>query len=157
MKLSQLLSADRVAIHAQAEAPLDKGGAVRLLARLLAEGAGADAGLIERALLEREDLQSTGIGEGVAMPHAAIAEIDAPIAALLTTRAGVEFDAIDGADVTLLLAVIGPRAASGENLRTLARVSRVLRSSAFREELLLETERDAVYEALVAEEEAFVR
>ncbi len=157
MKLSQLLTAGRIAIHGPTEAPLDKGGAVRLLASLLAEGAGADAGLIARALLDREELQSTGIGEGVAMPHAALAEVEAPIAALLTTRAGVEFDAIDGADVTLLLAVIGPRAASGENLRTLARVSRVLRSSAFREELLLATERDAVYESLVAEEEAFVR
>ena len=133
VKLSQLLTAGRIAIHGPTEAPLDKGGAVRLLASLLAEGAGADAGLIARALLDREELQSTGIGEGVAMPHAALA------------------------DVTLLLAVIGPRAASGENLRTLARVSRVLRSSAFREELLLATERDAVYESLVAEEEAFVR
>lgn len=157
MKLADLLTPSRVAIHPVDDAPLDKAGALHWLARMLGAGAGVDEGLVERGLRDREELQSTGIGEGIAIPHAALVAVQAPMAALVMTRGGVAFDAIDGEDVTLLLAVIGPKKEAGEQLRMLARISRVLRSSAFREELLRATDSQRVYDSLVDEEAAFVR
>jgi PTS system nitrogen regulatory IIA component len=65
---------------------------------------------------------------------------------------GVPFDAIDGQDVTILVAVVGPKRASGEHLKTLARVSRLLRSREFREQLLTAKTGREAYAMLVEEE-----
>ena len=154
MKLADLLSVDRVAVRANGDAPLDKTGVIKLLASLLAPGAHVDDALVAKVLLEREALQSTGIGEGVAIPHGALSEVSEQVAALVTVPNGMPFDAIDGRDVTILIAVIGPKRASGEHLKTLARISRILRNVQFRKRLLeAPTPREA-YDALVAEEEA---
>ncbi len=153
MNLTDLLSADRVAVRPNGDAqPLDKMGAVHLLADLLARGAKLPPDAIERVLLEREQLQSTGIGEGVAIPHGALPELDHQVAALLTAPEGVEFEAIDGAKVNILVAVIGPKRASGEHLKTLARVSRLLRSKSFRDRLLAAPDAGSAYRLLLAEE-----
>ena len=129
MHLADLLTADRVAVRRDdVGTALDKSRALHLLSELLARGTTIGADTIERVLREREALQSTGIGEGVAIPHGAMLELDKQLAAVLTIPDGVDFDAIDGAKVNILFAVIGPKRASGEHLKTLARVSRLLRS-----------------------------
>lgn len=116
--------------------PLDKRAAIHTLARMLASDTTISASQVEQVLLEREALQSTGIGEGVAIPHGAIAELTHQSAALLIVPAGLEFSAIDQQKVTLLFAVIGPKRATGEHLKTLARVSRLLRNREFRDQLV---------------------
>src|SRR5271154_7515467 len=127
MQLMQLLTAERVAIrHNDSATPLDKTGALHALAKLLALGTAMEPEQVERVLVEREQLQSTGIGEGVAIPHGALAQLETQCAALLIVPAGGEVQAIDGDRVTLLFAVIGPKRATGEHLKTLARVSRLL-------------------------------
>lgn len=93
-----------------------------------------------RVLCEREVLQSTGIGDGVAIPHGALDALEAQRAALLVCPDGLPFDAIDGRPVRILFAVVGPKRTTGEHLKTLARVSRLLRDAAFREKLLLAKE-----------------
>src|SRR5262249_44529212 len=107
---------------------------------------------VERVLLEREALQSTGIGEGVAIPHGALSDLDVQCGSVLLVPSGVAFDAIDGQDVTILVAVIGPKRASGEHLKTLARVSRLLRSREFRERLLTAKSGSEAFAMLVQEE-----
>jgi PTS system nitrogen regulatory IIA component len=155
MHLTELLTADRVAVRHNADPSLlDKLQALHLLADLLARGTSISAEVIERVLREREALQSTGIGEGVAIPHGALHELDKQLAAVVTVPEGVEFDAIDGAKVNILFAVIGPKRASGEHLKTLARVSRLLRSRGFRERLLGAPQGTDVFRMLLAEEEA---
>jgi PTS system nitrogen regulatory IIA component len=137
MRLSELLSPERVAIrHADGAHPLDKPASLRILAEMLAQGAHADVAAIERVLTEREKLQSTGIGEGVAIPHGALPQLETQFASLLLVPEGVSFAAIDGLPVHILFAVITPKRATGEHLKTLARVSRVLRNKAFRERLI---------------------
>jgi len=155
MHLTDLLTADRVAVrHNGNSATLDKPQAIHLLAELLARGTAIGPDVIERVLREREALQSTGIGEGVAIPHGALLELDKQLAAVLTIPEGVDFEAIDGAKVNILFAVIGPKRASGEHLKTLARVSRLLRSRGFRERLLAAGHGPDVFRMLLAEEEA---
>jgi PTS system nitrogen regulatory IIA component len=151
MNLTELLSPTRVHVHARTDGSLQKRAAIEMLASLLASER-ASKETIDHVLQEREQLQSTGIGEGVAIPHAALAELEAQSAALLIVPAGMSFDAIDGGDVFLLFSVIGPKRATGEHLKTLARVSRLLRSKLFREQLIAAPDGAAAYEHIAAEE-----
>jgi nitrogen PTS system EIIA component len=153
VRLTDLLSPKRVAIQSNGSS-LDKHGVISQLASMLGDGASIEPTLVAKALEEREARQSTGIGEGVAIPHGFMSEVHQQVGALITVPKGVAFDAIDGKDVTIVLAVVGPKHASGEHLKTLARISRVLRSSAFRERLLAAPTPDAAFDALIAEDEA---
>jgi PTS system nitrogen regulatory IIA component len=155
--LTDLLSAARVSVRASS-ADLDKREALKILASLLAEGIQTGAGervdpeKVERVLVEREALQSTGIGDGVAIPHGALAEVDSQMAALLIVPGGLDFDAIDGNPVNLLFALVGPKRATGEHLKTLARISRLLRNKGFRDRLINSADGGEAYALLVAEE-----
>lgn len=152
MHLVDLLAPDRVAVHKNGAPRLNKAGAIHQLATMLAGGVGLRGDTVEKVLLEREALQSTGIGEGVAIPHGALTELEVQCGSVLLVPGGVPFEAIDGHDVTILVAVIGPKRASGEHLKTLARVSRLLRSKEFREKLLTADGGAEAYAMLVKEE-----
>lgn len=155
MHLTELLAANRTAVrHNNGSRSLDKTEALHVLAELLSHGTAIPKEAIEAVLREREALQSTGIGEGVAIPHGALGELEKQVAAVLTVPEGLEFEAIDDAKVNILFAVISPKRASGEHLKTLARVSRLLRSRDFRNRLVLAADGGAVFELLCAEEEA---
>jgi PTS system nitrogen regulatory IIA component len=152
MKLTDLLTPDRVGIQPNGDT-FDKAQALSRLARMLASGSKVDHAHILRVLDEREQLQSTGIGEGVAIPHAALPDLEAQHAALLIVPVGVEFAAIDGEKVKILFAVIGPKRATGEHLKTLARVSRLLRNRGFRDRLITASDATSVYELIATEEQ----
>jgi PTS system nitrogen regulatory IIA component len=153
MRLSELLTEERVAIgHNGGAHPLDKPGALRTLAQMLSRGAHADPAVVERVLTEREQLQSTGIGEGVAIPHGALQALESQFAALLIVPEGLDFTAIDGLAVNILFAVITPKRATGEHLKTLARVSRLLRSKGFRERLVGAHDSKEAYDLIATEE-----
>ena len=173
MHLTDLLTSDRVAIrHGDGTSPalpgsgprededkrsengaFDKDRALGILAGLLSSGApNVERSEVERVLGEREHLQSTGIGEGVAIPHGALSQLETQVAGLLIAPDGVDFAAIDGHKVTILFAVIGPKRATGEHLKTLARVSRLLRNKAFRDRLVASPDAKAAYDLIAAEE-----
>jgi PTS system nitrogen regulatory IIA component len=153
MRLTELLTPERVGLEPGSSANFDKAAAMSRLATLLTEGSGLERSQVERVLLERESLQSTGIGEGVAIPHGALPLLETQVAALLVVPAGVEFQAIDDMKVTILFAVVSPKRATGEHLKTLARISRLLRHRTFREQLIAAADSQAAYK-LIAEEEA---
>lgn len=153
MRLTELLTTERVAVrHNDGARPLDKTGILTILAQMLASGARVDAKEVERVLSEREQLQSTGIGEGVAIPHGALPQLDTQCAGLLVVPEGVDFAAIDGLKVNILFAVIGPKRATGEHLKTLARVSRLLRNKTFRDRLVSASDAKQAYDLIEAEE-----
>ncbi|MGA2448994.1 MAG: PTS sugar transporter subunit IIA [Polyangiaceae bacterium] len=154
MRLTELLSAEQIHVrHGPPKGPvIDKIAAIHILAGMLATAGHVDSSVIERVLCEREQLQSTGIGEGVAIPHGALVELETQHACLLVVPEGVEFAAIDGQRVTIFFAVIGPKRATGEHLKTLARVSRVLRNRAFRDRLVAASGPDEGYALIAAEE-----
>jgi PTS system nitrogen regulatory IIA component len=153
MRLSELLTEGRVAVRHNGDGrPLDKAKALHVLAEMLAAGPGADPAMVERVLNEREQLQSTGIGEGVAIPHGALPQLETQFASLLIVPEGLDFAAIDNLDVTILFAVITPKRATGEHLKTLARVSRLLRSKGFRDRLVAAPDAKAAYSLIATEE-----
>ncbi len=155
MKLSEILSLERIDTHLTAR---DKPGVLRALSALMsrerepmrANGQSrASADAIARVLEEREALASTGVGDGVAIPHGRLAGLDHFVAALAIRREGVPFDAIDGRPASIFFAVVGPERASGEHLKCLARIGRVLRDDGVRMRLL-EAELPADALAIVA-------
>ena len=152
MRLTDLLTPERVAIHPEEGPALDKAGALNALARMLAQGSRVSVSEVERVLMEREQLQSTGIGEGVAIPHGALVQLDTQHAGLLIVPGGIDFAAIDGQNVHIIFAVIGPKRATGEHLKTLARVSRLLRNKGFRERLIGSPNAAAAHDLIAAEE-----
>ncbi len=155
MGVCEILSPIQVSVANEAEGLVrSKGEALLRLATLLARGSGeVDSVEIERVLADRERLQSTGVGGGVAIPHGAIDRIERLVGAVLLCPAPIEFDAIDKEPVSILFAVIGPKRQTGEHLKTLARVSRLLRNESFRAKLLMSPNGKSAFE-LMCEEEA---
>ena len=149
MTLAALLAPERARI---VRGTLGRAEALESLADLLARDGAVDAAEVTRALREREAVQSTGLGEGVAIPHAALSTLSEQRAALLIVPAGVDFDAVDGEKVRLFVAVVGPRTTSGEHLRTLARLSRLFRSRLLRERLVAAETSGEAYDALLEED-----
>ena len=130
MRLLDILSETRVRTHASAAS---KHAALRAVAELFAAGPGKlHLDEVLSVLEEREQLASTGVGSGVAIPHGRLAGTDGLEAALLISPEGVPFDAVDGAPVHIIFAVIGPAQRASDHLRVLARLSRILRNANIR-------------------------
>lgn len=87
------------------------------------------------ALLDREKLGSTGIGEGVAIPHAKSDVVKEVVAAFGLSPQGVEFDSLDGKPAYLFFLLVAPADSTGPHLKALARLSRILKDKSFREAL----------------------
>ena len=105
------------------------------------------------ALLNRERLGSTGVGEGVAIPHAKIPGLRNLVACFGRIPNGVPFDAIDYQPVKLIFVLLVPENSAGAHLKALARVSRLLKNAEFRSSLLRLPTQAALYHAFVEEDD----
>jgi mannitol/fructose-specific phosphotransferase system IIA component (Ntr-type) len=107
-----------------------------------------DPGEVLRVIRDREAVLSTGIGEGVAIPHGkSAASPDLSLAAGVT-RVPLEYDALDGEPVQLLFLLVGPEAAAGAHIKALSRISRLVRQPEVRARLLEAGDGAAFLEAL---------
>lgn len=127
-----------------------------LLAELAGALASAEPALDRDALLtvlrEREALQSTGIGEGVAIPHGKIDGLDRLVATFARSTAGVDFESIDGQPTHLFFLLVVPEQSGGQHLKALARISRFFRDASFREKLLAVRDLDEIFRAIEEED-----
>jgi len=108
---------------------------LRQLSEALAERSGLDSRIILEAVTLRERLGSTGVGDGVAIPHARLAGIDAPIGAFARLVTPVDFEAVDETPCDLVFMLLAPESEGSAHLKALAQVSRVFRQSGVRDEL----------------------
>jgi PTS system nitrogen regulatory IIA component len=145
--LADLLHPERVRIGLTIS---DKEAALRAIAALLTmpEGAANEEAVYD-VLLERERLASTGVGSGVAIPHGRYDGVDELRAAVAVCPAGVDFDAVDGLPVKILVGIVGPRSMPQKHLAALAGVSRVLRNDEKRKGLLKAVDAAEAYRVLV--------
>ncbi len=96
-----------------------------------------DAREIQKKVLERERSGSTGVGDGVAIPHARLEQITFPVGAFLRLSGeGVDFDAVDNCPCNLIFMILAPESSHTDHLRALAQVSRAFRQKIVREHLL---------------------
>ncbi len=105
-------------------------------------------------LLDREKLGSTGVGEGIAIPHGKIAGLPKIIVAFGRSAKGVNFDAIDGRPVHILFLLLAPEDSPSTHLKALARISRLLKDVSFREKLLAAGDTAAIMDIIQREDEA---
>ena len=148
MNIGEIL--DRTAISERVSAG-DKRKALAVIAETAARNFGLDAGEVLDALLEREAAGSTGVGHGVAVPHARLAGLARMRGVFVRLEHPVEFGSVDDKPVDLLFALFAPANAGAEHLRALARVSRLLRQNDLREQLRKARTADALHALLVQE------
>lgn len=133
MRLADFLLPDCVLV---AEGRHDKPDTLRLLVDLVHErGVVADRARLMEAVLAREAIVTTGIGGGIAIPHADLPEIDEPRLALGIFPDGVDFDALDEEPVHLVFLLLGTPRTPGLHMKILARIARLSKHPGFREEL----------------------
>ena len=151
MKITEFLGPDAVIPELSAH---DKPGILRELAGPLARHMPVPSERIYDMLSEREEIGTTGIGEGVAIPHGKLSGVPRLTASFGVSHPGVDFQAIDGKSTHLFFALIAPENSAGLHLKALARISRLFKSPAFREAILKANGAEAVYNLIAREDEA---
>lgn len=151
MKITDVLNKQAIKIGIEAT---EKEAALRELVDVLAKVRDiGDKRAILKALLERESLGSTGIGQGIAIPHGKTDRLNELVAVLGISKKGVQFDALDGEPVFIFFLLVAPRDSAGPHLKALAKVSRLLRDSYFCELLKNAKDEKEIYEIIRQEEE----
>lgn len=143
MKVVEFLRRDAVLAELTAARKVE---VIHELAAAVAASEGVSADEVAKVLLARERLGSTGIGDGVAIPHGTLPSLKRLTAAFGRSIEGVNFDAIDGKPTHLFFVLLTPESAVG--LQALARVSRLMRDADFRQRLLAASDAADIYSVL---------
>jgi mannitol/fructose-specific phosphotransferase system IIA component (Ntr-type) len=131
MKFSDFVAADAIRSDVDADT---KEGVIREMADALVEAGSIAPGDLEsivKAIMKREDLGSTGIGRGVAVPHTKHPSVNRLVGTVAVSRRGVDFDSLDGEPVQLFFLLVSPPDRPGDHLRALENISRQLRDESF--------------------------
>ena len=123
-----------------------------LVAHCARQHAGIDPQELLAVLLEREQLGSTGIGDGVAIPHGKLKGIHNIIALFARSSRGVAYDAMDAKPVHLFFLLVTPENSAGIHLKALARLSRLLKSAGFRQKLIESADVHHLHDIIVQED-----
>lgn len=148
MALSDLIPNGGVAVELGASS---RKQALQAMSDIAADLTGINARDIFDAVLQRERLGSTGVGQGVAIPHARLAGVKEVVGVFARLRTPVDFESIDGRPADLIFMLIAPDDAGAEHLKALARVSRLLRREDVRQRLRAAPDADAVHAVLAGE------
>ncbi len=151
MKISEILDKQAIKIGIDST---NKEDTLKELVNVLAkvEDIG-DPKAIVKALIDRENLGSTGIGQGIAIPHGKTDKVSKLTAVLGISKAGVNFDALDGEPVYIFVLLVAPKATAGPHLKALAQISRLLRDTYFCELLRKCKTEDEVFNMIKTEED----
>lgn len=146
MEIARVLSPEAVIASLKATS---KKQALQELAKHAAQLTGVGDRRIFDVLLERERLGSTGVGQGIAIPHARLAELDRVFGLFARLDSPISFDAVDDQPVDLIFLLLAPESAGADHLKALARISRLLRDKANCAKLRGADNADAMYAVLV--------
>ena len=153
MNLQDLLTADVIKIPLESE---EKYQLIEEMVNMLHEsGRIANRDLVLNAVFERERVMSTGMGDGVAIPHAKTEGVKELIAAFGITKQEIDFQAIDGKPVRIVFLLVGPTDQTGPHLKALSRISRLMHRKEFRDRLALSRSAEEVVEAITNEERKY--
>ncbi len=145
MDLSDLITPDSVISGCKAAS---KKQALLELSSLAATHSGLNSRVIFEALMERERLGTTGIGQGIAIPHARLADLPTLSGYFARMSTPIDFEAIDEQPVDLIFLLLAPEKAGAEHLKALARISRLLRNKSVCEKIRAASDAAALYALL---------
>jgi PTS system nitrogen regulatory IIA component len=143
---------DKTAVTANLEATSKPGVLRELVGLALKTRPDLDPNVLVDTLLAREKLQSTGIGDGYAIPHGKTNAVPTIIACVGRSVAGVDFQSHDGKPTHLFFTLLVPESSHALHLKALARVSRLIRDGGIRQSLLEAPSSQALYDIIVAED-----
>ena len=146
MNLKKVLSLDSVWVDLKSDSK--QGIIEEMIDRLVASGKVKDRGAVLQAVVEREEKMSTGMQNGVAIPHGKTDAVKSLVAAIGLNKAGVNFDSMDGSPCTIFIMTLSPLKRRGPHMQFLAEVSRLISQSAEREKLLACKTHNDIYELL---------
>jgi len=133
----------------------DKKGIIEELVTPIASIASINYEDIVRVLLERERLGSTGIGNGIGIPHGKLKGIDSLILGFGLSRKGIDFESMDGQPTHIFFLLISPENSAGLHLKLLAQISKILKVDSFREKLIQASNTDEIYDIIRNVDEEF--
>ena len=153
MSITDLLSIDRVIPELRAT---HKEAALQELAELLATGIpSATAAQLASILRERERLNSTAIGDGIAIPHGRLTGIRNVVGGFARSTPGIDFESVDRRPTHLFFVLMAPDDAAAQHLKALARISRLLKDEAFRARLMAAPDAEALYRTIREEDDKY--
>jgi len=153
MRLSEILDAKNIIPDLKAR---DKKKAIEELAETIVNSQPSmDKNALVKVLLERERLGSTGIGDGVAIPHGKFHGISEPVISFGRSIKGLDFESMDGQPVFLFFLLVAPENSASVHLKALARIAKLLKNSAFRKTLMEIPTRQELYKTIIQNDEEF--
>lgn len=153
MKLSEILEKDNIIADLKAK---DKKRVLEELVETMVLGhPSLKKEALVKVLLERERLGSTGIGDGVAIPHGKFQGVTEPMISFGRSLKGLDFDSMDGQPAYLFFLLVAPENSASIHLRALARIAKILKNSSFRKVLLVAPTKEELYSALIQNDEDF--
>ena len=114
-----------------------------------------DARRVLEVLLEREKISTTAIGEGVAIPHGKLPGVERVLGVFARSPEGVDFASLDGEPTHLFFTLIAPEDAAADHLKALARISRLLKDTAFRRRLMEGQTSQEIFDIIAEEDQKF--
>jgi len=147
MKLVDIIDKNNIIPELQAR---DKKGVIEELAKVMSlhEPLIKESALV-KVLFERERLGSTGIGDGVAIPHGKLTGVNNPVISFGRSREGLDFDSMDGQPTYLFLLLVAPANSSGIHLQVLAKIAKILKNGTLRTKLIEAKSREELYQILI--------
>ena len=153
MKLSEILKPQFIIADLRAH---DKKGVLEELTQIITEQeTSLNKGSLLQVLLEREKLGSTGIGDGIALPHGKLKGLNKLLISFGRSTDGLNFDSIDEKPAYLLFLLLAPENSAGMHLKALAKISRMLKDGNFRWRLMGAKSREEIYEIIIDKNEEF--
>ncbi len=152
MRISQLLSKGSIIANLNA---LDKKGAIDELALAVSKITKAPVKEIAIVLMEREQLGSTGIGGGIAIPHGKLDSVQSIIVGFGLSRKGVEYESLDNKPVHIFFLLLTPENSTGGHLKVLAQISKLLKMDQFKKDLIAAQSVDDIYDTIMDQDEDF--
>ncbi len=152
MRISQLLSKNSIIADMSAT---NKSGAIEELARAASDETNVSARQIAAVLMEREQLGSTGIGDGIAIPHGKLDSVNDITVGFALSRNGVEYDSLDNKPVHIFFLLLTPENSTGGHLKVLAQISKMLKMDQFKTQLMDASSMDEIYEIIMEQDEEF--
>ncbi len=153
MKITEILDPESIIPEMRASSKVEALG--ELAAVVAKRRPSIDQARLVEILLEREELGSTAIGEGIAIPHGKLPGIDNVVAVFGRSLKGVEFDSLDGSPTRLFFLLVAPEDSAGVHLKALARISRLLKDRDFRARLFEGTSGEELFATIREEDDKY--
>ncbi len=153
MRLSEILNPDNIIPDLRAK---DKKGVLEeLVDVIVSHDPSLDKGSLVKVLLEREKLGSTGIGDGIAIPHGKFRGLKHPVISFGRSLQGLDFDSMDGQPAFLFFLLVAPENSASIHLKALAKIAKILKNSSFRNVLMQAPTRKELYQTIIQNDEEF--